>query len=109
MHIVQHKVTGKRFTMKYMNKNKIVEVKACNNVIKERSILEALNHPFLANLKYSFQDEKYLYMCTEVMLGGDLRFFLSQFDNAEEEVVRFWTSQMILAINYVHSKGFIHR
>jgi serine/threonine kinase 32 len=92
-----------------MNKNKIVEVKACNNVIKERSILEALNHPFLANLKYSFQDEKYLYMCTEVMLGGDLRFFLSQFDNAEEEVVRFWTSQMILAINYVHSKGFIHR
>ena len=32
------------------------------NIIRERRMLEHLNHPFLCNLRYSFQDIEYLYV-----------------------------------------------
>lgn len=31
------------------------------NIIRERRMLEHVNHPFICNLRYSFQDIEYMY------------------------------------------------
>ncbi|KAI9657816.1 MAG: hypothetical protein M1831_004052 [Alyxoria varia] len=41
-------------------------------------MLQHLNHPFLCNLRYSFQDFEYLYLVVDLMNGGDLRFHISR-------------------------------
>ena len=41
----------------------VVRSESVRNIIRERRMLEHLNHPFLCNLRYSFQDIEYLYAC----------------------------------------------
>ena len=38
----------------------VVRSESVRNIIRERRMLEHLNHPFLCNLRYSFQDVEYL-------------------------------------------------
>lgn len=40
----------------------MVRSESVRNMIRERRMLEHLNHPFLCNLRYSFQDVEYLYV-----------------------------------------------
>ncbi|KAJ9114054.1 hypothetical protein QFC22_005874 [Naganishia vaughanmartiniae] len=43
------------------------------------------------------------------MLGGDLRFHLDRLGAMPEETVRFWMSELALALDYLHSKKIVHR
>jgi serine/threonine kinase 32 len=88
-------------------------------------MLEHLNHPFLCNLRYSFQDIEYLYVETglpdtlarltrcryivvDLMNGGDLRFHISR-KTFTEEAVRFWMAELGCAVRYIHQQGIVHR
>ena len=46
--------------------------------MKEREHLEKLNHPFLVNMKYAFQDRENLYLVMDLLKGGDLRYHISR-------------------------------
>ncbi|KAI2652076.1 Rho-associated protein kinase 2 [Labeo rohita] len=56
----------------------------------------------------AFQDEKYLYLVMEYMPGGDLVTLTSNYD-IPEEWARFYTAEVVLALDAIHSLGFIHR
>ena len=71
-------------------------------------MLENLNHPFLCNLRYSFQDVEYLYLVVDLMNGGDLRFHISR-KTFSEECIRFWMSELACALRYIHEQGIVHR
>lgn len=80
--IVERKDTGLTFALKYIRKDEgstphcsrrdsssfltdsriVVRSESVRNIIRERRMLEHLNHPFLCNLRYSFQDIEYLYV-----------------------------------------------
>ncbi len=45
-------------------------------VMREQQMLANLQSAFIVNLLYSFQDSHYLYMCMDMMIGGDLRYQL---------------------------------
>lgn len=42
----------------------VVKSESVRNIIRERRMLEHLNHPFLCNLRYSFQDIEYMCVAT---------------------------------------------
>jgi len=88
--VVQHKQTRELYALKYINKTKCVKMKAVPNVIQERRLLEEVNfswlashpiptfnpqvdHPFIVNLRYAFQDDENCFFVLDLMLGGDLR------------------------------------
>ena len=58
--IVERKDSGLTFALKYIRKDEVVRSESVRNIIRERRMLEHLNHPFLCNLRYSFQDMEYL-------------------------------------------------
>ena len=60
--IVERKDTGLTFALKYIRKEEVVRSESVRNIIRERKMLEHLNHPFLCNLRYSFQDMEYLWV-----------------------------------------------
>lgn len=92
-------------------------------------MLEHLNHPFLCNLRYSFQDIEYLYVSNlkqpissfrsltksqiryivvDLMTGGDLRFHISR-KTFTEDAVKFWMAELACALKYIHSRDIVHR
>ncbi|KAL5377341.1 hypothetical protein DPSP01_009839 [Paraphaeosphaeria sporulosa] len=106
--IVERKDTGLTFALKYIRKDEIVRSESVRNIIRERRMLEHLNHPFLCNLRYSFQDIEYLYIVVDLMNGGDLRFHISR-KTFTEDAVRFWISELGCAVRYIHTQGIVHR
>lgn len=59
-------------------------------------------------LFFAFQDDRYLYMVMEYMPGGDLVNLMSNYD-VPEKWARFYTAEVVLALDGIHSMGFIHR
>lgn len=64
--------------------------------------------PRLVQLCCAFQDEHYLYMVMEYMPGGDLVNLTSTYD-VPEKWAKFYTAEVVMALDAIHSMGFIHR
>lgn len=106
--IVERKDTGLTFALKYIRKDEVVRSESVRNIIRERRMMEHLDHPFLCNLRYSFQDIEYLYLVIDLMNGGDLRFHISR-KTFTEAAVRFWVAELACALRYIHNQGIVHR
>ncbi|TEB21789.1 AGC/YANK protein kinase [Coprinellus micaceus] len=107
--VVQHKQTKELYALKYINKAKCVKMKAVPNIIQERRLLEEVDHPFIVNLRYAFQDDENCFFVLDLMLGGDLRFHLERLGSLPEEVVRFFVAQLASGLGYLHEMGIMHR
>ncbi|KAK6354826.1 hypothetical protein TWF696_003958 [Orbilia brochopaga] len=106
--IVERKDTGLTFALKYIRKDEVVRSESVRNIIRERRMLEHLNHPFICNLRYSFQDVEYLYIVVDLMNGGDLRFHINR-KSFTEDAVRFWMAEIACALVYTHKRMIVHR
>lgn len=62
----------------------------------------------VSQLHCAFQDDRHLYMVMEFMAGGDLVTLTMNYD-IPEKWARFYTAEVVLALNAIHSMGFIHR
>ncbi|XP_034631879.1 serine/threonine-protein kinase 32C isoform X2 [Trachemys scripta elegans] len=107
--IVQKRDTEKMYAMKYMNKQQCIERDEVRNVFRELEILQEIEHVFLVNLWYSFQDEEDMFMVVDLLLGGDLRYHLQQNVQFTEETVKLYICEMALALDYLRSQHIIHR
>uniref|UniRef100_A0A8C6MCG1 non-specific serine/threonine protein kinase n=1 Tax=Nothobranchius furzeri TaxID=105023 RepID=A0A8C6MCG1_NOTFU len=56
----------------------------------------------------AFQDVHHLYMVMEFMPGGDLVTLTINYD-IPEKWARFYTAEVVMALDTIHSMGFIHR
>ncbi|KAF9929525.1 hypothetical protein BGZ67_006280 [Mortierella alpina] len=107
--VVQHKKTKEIYALKYINKAKCIRMRAVENIIQERRLLEEVEFPLICNLRYAFQDDENLFMVLDLMLGGDLRFHLERAGPMREDVVRFYVAELALALNSLHARRIIHR
>ncbi|XP_036083386.1 serine/threonine-protein kinase 32B [Rousettus aegyptiacus] len=107
--IVQKRDTKKMYAMKYMSKRKCIERDEVRNVFRELQIMQGLEHPFLVNLWYSFQDEEDMFMVVDLQLGGDLRYHLQQNVQFSEAAVKLYVCELALALDYLQRRHVIHR
>uniref|UniRef100_A0A8C9W366 Serine/threonine kinase 32C n=1 Tax=Scleropages formosus TaxID=113540 RepID=A0A8C9W366_SCLFO len=107
--IVQKRDTEKMYAMKYMNKQQCIERDEVRNVFRELEILQEIEHVFLVNLWYSFQDEEDMFMVVDLLLGGDLRYHLQQNVQFTEEAVKLYICEMSLALDYLQTQNIVHR
>ncbi len=107
--LVRLEKTKKLYAMKILKKELVIKRKQVNHTMTERSLLEKLNHPFIVKLFYAFQDETKLYFITEFMQGGELFFHLRRNSQYKEKSVKFYMSEILLAIDYMHKNNFIYR
>jgi serine/threonine kinase 38 len=86
-----------------LSKNQIMHVRT------EREILTSAKIPWIVNLKYSFQDENYLYLVMDYLPGGDLMSLLMNKNILTENESKFYIAELILAVESVHKLNCIHR
>ncbi|KAL8570037.1 hypothetical protein ACOMHN_036314 [Nucella lapillus] len=106
--LVQHKSTRKVFAMKLLSKYEMIKRSDSALYWEEREILANANSDWVVQLHYSFQDTKYLYMVMDYMPGGDLVNLMSNYD-VPEKWAKFYCAEMVLALDAIHSMGFVHR
>lgn len=63
---------------------------------------------WIVQLHFAFQNARYLYMVMDYMAGGDLVNLMSNYD-IPEKWAKFYCAEVVLALNDIHSMGFIHR
>ena len=97
------------FAMKTLSKKFIQEKKQRPQTLNERNILANSECHFLVKLFYSFQDKKKVYLVMEYLQGGELFFHLSNQGAFSELRARFYISEIILGLEYLHGKGIIYR
>jgi len=106
---IQSKKTNKIFALKEMSKLKIIDKKSEKSINSEREFLSKLNHPFIVNMHYAFQDKDNLYLVMDMLSGGDLRYHVSRYRKFSEEQTRFFIANMVYALQYIHDHNVIHR
>ncbi|MEQ2258463.1 CDC42 binding protein kinase, partial [Xenotaenia resolanae] len=106
--LVRHKATHKVYAMKLLSKFEMIKRSDSAFFWEERDIMAFANSPWVVQLFFAFQDDRYLYMVMEYMPGGDLVNLMSNYD-VPEKWARFYTAEVVLALDGIHSMGFIHR
>ena len=106
---VQYKKTNEYFALKEMSKRKILDKKSEKSINSERKFLSILNHPFIVNMHYAFQDNDNLYLVMDMLSGGDLRYHCSRYRTFSEEQTRFFIACITYSLEYIHTNNVIHR
>ena len=84
-------------------KNQVLDVRA------ERDVLSEAKNEWIVDLKFSFQDQNYLYLGMEFLPGGDLMSLLMAKDILPEQEAKFYAAEIVMAIESVHKLDCIHR
>lgn len=58
---------------------------------------------------FVFLDEEDLFMVTDLLLGGDLRFHIQQEVHFSDDAVKLIICEIAHALDYLQSKHIIHR
>uniref|UniRef100_A0A4W3IR01 non-specific serine/threonine protein kinase n=1 Tax=Callorhinchus milii TaxID=7868 RepID=A0A4W3IR01_CALMI len=106
--LVRHKISQKVYAMKLLSKFEMIKRSDSAFFWEERDIMAFANSSWVVQLFYAFQDDRYLYMVMEYMPGGDLVNLMSNYD-VPEKWAKFYTAEVVLALDGIHSMGFIHR
>ncbi|XP_065903954.1 cAMP-dependent protein kinase catalytic subunit 1-like [Dysidea avara] len=67
------------------------------------------NQYFAMKILNKTKDSCNLYLILEYVPGGELFAYLQKFKQFSEKDARFYASQIVLALEYLHSQGIIHR
>lgn len=77
--------------------------------MREKECLRRLNHPFFIKLYFTFQDEENLYFGLSVARNGELVDSILAAKKFNFECTRFYTAELIAALEHMHSLNIIHR
>lgn len=97
------------FALKKLKKIQIKDVKQQQHILNEKAVMQTCNSPFIVRLYRTFSCKKYLYMLMEPCLGGELWTLLRNSRRFSDSTASFYVACVILALQYLHSKGIIYR
>ncbi|KAI6656352.1 cGMP-dependent protein kinase 1 isoform 2 [Oopsacas minuta] len=105
----KEKSSGEIFAIKVISKEMIIEKDEIKHTLTENKVLQQTKHPFLTGLKYSFQTKDKLCFVMEYVNGGELFFHLSRERRFSEDRSRFYSGEITLGLEYLHSHKIIYR
>uniref|UniRef100_A0A8C5QWK7 3-phosphoinositide-dependent protein kinase 1 n=1 Tax=Leptobrachium leishanense TaxID=445787 RepID=A0A8C5QWK7_9ANUR len=101
--------TGREYAIKILQKRHIVKENKVPYVTRERDVMSNLDHPFFVKLYFTFQDVEKLYFGLSYAKNGELLKYIRKIGSFDETCTRFYTAELVCALEYLHGKGIIHR
>ena len=107
--LVQKKDNKEYYAMKSIHKSIIIEKDQLEHLKSEREVLKTVDFPFLVRLSFAFQTKEKIFLVTDFMKGGELFQHLRANKRFSEERSKFYVAEIILALEYLHSKNIVFR
>ncbi|EDW39249.1 GL13992 [Drosophila persimilis] len=107
--LVREKGGKNYYAAKMMSKEDLVRLKQVNHVHNEKTVLSATRFPFLIHLIDSSKDFDYLYLILPFVNGGELFSYHRKMRKFSEKQSRFYASQVVLALEYMHYMNLMYR
>ncbi|XP_015237904.1 PREDICTED: 3-phosphoinositide-dependent protein kinase 1 [Cyprinodon variegatus] len=101
--------TGKEYAIKILEKRHIMKENKVQYVKRERDLMSNLDHPFFVKLYFTFQDDEKLYFGLSYAKNGELLKYIRKIGSFDETCTRFYSAEIVCALEYLHKKGIIHR
>ena len=109
VHVCREIKTGNIYAIKKMKKEVLSQKNQVIHIRSEQLFMSKVKSPWIVDLKASFQEDDYLYLVMEFCPGGDFMSLLIKKDILPEEEARFYTAELILAVDSIHKLDCIHR
>ncbi|XP_031378437.1 mitogen-activated protein kinase kinase kinase NPK1 isoform X2 [Punica granatum] len=76
---------------------------------EEVKLLKNLSHPNIVRYLGTAREEDSLNILLEFVPGGSISSLLGKFGSFPESVIRMYTKQLLLGLDYLHKNGIMHR
>ncbi|GMK58822.1 hypothetical protein CspeluHIS016_0602640 [Cutaneotrichosporon spelunceum] len=109
--LAEERVTSNLYAIKVLKKEFIIENDEVESTQSEKRVFLAAaeeRHPFLLGLHSCFQTETRIYFVMEYISGGDLMLHIQRKQFTLRQA-KFYACEVLLALQYFHSKGIIYR
>ncbi|OLL24386.1 Serine/threonine-protein kinase PLK4 [Neolecta irregularis DAH-3] len=101
---------GQKVAVKIIDKGLLNTPLRRRRIANEVSILSKLSHPSILQHLTSFEDERCVYLVSELCSMGSLYRYLADFpDGLEEDEARGVMKSLAQGVEYLHSKRIMHR
>jgi CRP-like cAMP-binding protein len=111
--LVEDGQTGEVYLMQVKHKADIVKEKQQVAALNEKKVTMSCEHEFIADQLGTFKNDICLFCLMELaqIQGGQLSEYLGHLKNKvlSSDDARFYAASMLLALQHVHKKGFVHR
>jgi len=103
---------GKHYAMKVMHKEMMRRCLGSSwrkKIALEKDLMASLNHPFLVNLAYAFQNTEFLVLIMDLVPAGDLSEYVLTKKRLTADQVRFVVMEVVCVLYYCHTQMVIYR
>ncbi|KAG9316178.1 kinase-like protein [Chiua virens] len=107
----RHTRTGQEYAIKILDKNHLIRKEKMLVALAEKNTLVKLGagHPGVIHLHWTFQDEWSLFFVLDLAPNGEMQSRISCLGSLSLPCARYYTAQIVDAIEYMHDKNVIHR
>ena len=109
VHVCRVIKTGEIVAIKKIKKEVLIKKNQIIHIRNEQLFMSKVKSPWIVELKASFQEDDFLYLVMEFLPGGDFMNLLIEKDKLTEEEAKFYTAELILAVESIHKLDCIHR
>lgn len=107
MKLATHILTGEKVAIKIMDKRSLGE--NLHRVRVELDALQTLSHQHISQLYQVLETESHFFLVVEYCSGGELFDHIVEKNRLSEKEARAAFRQIVSAVAYLHSLGFVHR
>ncbi|KAI8904575.1 hypothetical protein DFJ77DRAFT_244216 [Powellomyces hirtus] len=107
--LATHTETGKQVAIKLIKKENIEQPNRRAKLMREISLLQAVDHPFIVTVYEVIETRDYIGMIMEYASGGELfEHILAHRYLKERDACRFF-AQLLAGVAYLHGRQIVHR
>ncbi|KAJ3146900.1 hypothetical protein HDU89_005930 [Geranomyces variabilis] len=107
--LATHTETGKQVAIKLIKKENIEQPSRRAKLMREISLLQAVDHPFIVTVYEVIETRDYIGMIMEYASGGELfEHILAHRYLKERDACRFF-AQLLAGVAYLHGRQIVHR
>ena len=109
VYLAEHKAMRRPVAIKFLRQEFMVNDNVRKRFISEGRNMFAMDHPNIVRVYDLIETSEYVAIVMEYVAGVTLKSYLERYGAMEEEDLNTFFGQMLSAVGYIHSKGYIHR
>jgi serine/threonine protein kinase len=102
---VMNRYNGNISIMKKYSKNS----DRINRILMEKEIYEKIKHPLICSCEKIIDDRNYYYLILDYYEKSLYDILKQNIINGNENIIRFYSAELICALEYLHINGYIHK